>query len=239
MGRPLPRPAADPPTAMVRSTNAANGCNLAAAAVSLAYPSVVGGRHHEAIGPITMNATASFHDHVFRRASGYIELGELLVTGESAPPPVATKLLRRALAELDQLPAERRTGADACLLEGEALRALGDWEAAVPALTRAAEAKPGPLEAWLGLGWCWKRLGRLDEAIAALDRGLLVFPDQPILFYNLACYHSLAGDVQAAIDHLTKAIALDNRFRDLTGTERDFDAIRSDPRFVAATHVHV
>jgi tetratricopeptide (TPR) repeat protein len=186
-----------------------------------------------------MNATAGIHDHLFRRASGYIELGELLVTGEAAPPPVATKLLRRALAELDQLPAERRTEVDACLLEGEALRALGEWEAAIPALTRAANGRPGRLEAWLGLGWCRKRLGRLDEAIAALDRGLLVFPDQPILLYNLACYHSLAGDVQAAIDHLAGAIALDDRFRDLTGAERDFDAIRSDPRFVAATHVHV
>jgi hypothetical protein len=43
----------------------------------------------------------------------------------------------------------------------------------------------------------------------------------------------------AAIDHLTRAIAIDDRFRDLTGHERDFDAIRSDPRFVAATSVTV
>jgi hypothetical protein len=57
--------------------------------------------------------------------------------------------------------------------------------------------------------------------------------------YNLACYHSLAGNVPAAIENLTQAIALDARFRDLTGKERDFDPIRADPRFVAATHVTV
>jgi len=47
------------------------------------------------------------------------------------------------------------------------------------------------------------------------------------------------GEVAAAIDYLTRAIAIDARFRDLTGAERDFDPIRSDPRFVAATHVIV
>ena len=49
----------------------------------------------------------------------------------------------------------------------------------------------------------------------------------------------MAGDVSAAVDHLTKAISIDDRFRDLTGEERDFDPIRSDPRFLAATHVVV
>ena len=48
-----------------------------------------------------------------------------------------------------------------------------------------------------------------------------------------------AGDVAAAVEHLTRAISIDDRFRDLTGQERDFDPIRGDPRFVAATHVVV
>jgi tetratricopeptide (TPR) repeat protein len=176
---------------------------------------------------------------LLRHAAGYIELAELLVDGEGPTPPSARKLLDRSLATLAELPADIRGQADASLLEGEALRALGDWQAALGPLTRSAEAAPGRLEAWLGLGWCLKRLGRLDEAIGALDRGRQASPQQPVLLYNLACYHSLAGNVPAAIDHLAQAIALDDRFRDLTGTERDFDPIRSDPRFVAVTHVTV
>ena len=73
----------------------------------------------------------------------------------------------------------------------------------------------------------------------ALRSGLEAAPGQPLLLYNLACYHSLAGDVTAAVDHLTRAISIDDRFRELTGNERDFDPIRGDPRFVAATHVVV
>jgi tetratricopeptide (TPR) repeat protein len=176
---------------------------------------------------------------ILRRASGYLELGELLLEGEAAAPPTACRLFRRALTELSQLDEADRRDAAAALLEGESLRALGEWEAALPPLTRAAHATPAHLEAWLGIGWCLKRLDRLQAAIAALAEGLEAFPNQPVLHYNLACYHSLAGNVPVAIDHLARAIAIDDRFRDLTGHERDFDAIRSDPRFVAATSVTV
>jgi len=176
---------------------------------------------------------------LLRRAAGYLELGELLVEPNDPTPATACRLLERSLEELGRLPPEVRSAAIASLIEGEALRAMGRWEEALVPLTRAAEGDPKRFEAWLGLGWCLKRLDRLGDAIRALEKGLAASAKQPILLYNLACYHSLAGNVAAAIDHLTRAIALDGRFRDLTGTEPDFDPIRSDPRFVAATHMVV
>lgn len=174
-----------------------------------------------------------------RRAAGYIELGELLVDGDAPIPASARVVLGRAIAELSHLRHEDRLGPVASILEGEALRAAGEWEAALEPFTRAIADGRGALEAWLGLGWCRKRLGDLPAAIAALERGVAVFPRQAILLYNLACYHALAGDVAAAVERLTQAISLDPRFRDLTGTEHDFDPIRADPRFVAATSVTV
>jgi tetratricopeptide (TPR) repeat protein len=176
---------------------------------------------------------------LLRRAAGYLELGELLVDPNEATPPTACRLLERSLVELGQLSAEVRAAPLASLIEGEALRAMGRWSEALVPLRRAAAGDPKRFEAWLGLGWCLKRLDRLADAIRALEAGLAASAKQPVLLYNLACYHSLAGNVAAAIDHLTRAIALDGRFRDLTGTEPDFDPIRSDPRFVAATHVVV
>lgn len=176
---------------------------------------------------------------ILREASGYVELGELLVEADSPTPPHAAKLLLRGLATLELLPEPTRSRADARLLEGEALRALGRFDAAIVPLTSVADEHPQRVEAWLGLGWCLKRLGRLDAAIDMLRRGLEASPQQPILFYNLACYYSLGGNVAAAVEHLTQAIALDDRFRDLTQLERDFDPIRKDPRFLAVTHVTV
>jgi len=176
---------------------------------------------------------------ILREASGYIELGELLVQPDGPVPLSAEKLLNRALAMLATLPEPTRSTPVAKLLEGEALRASGRWEESLAALRLVAEQEPKRLESWLGMGWCLKRLGRLDEAIAALGQGLAASPREPILLYNLACYHALAGRVQAAIEHLTNAISLDDRYRDLTLAERDFDPIRKDPRFVAITHVTV
>jgi tetratricopeptide (TPR) repeat protein len=176
---------------------------------------------------------------ILGQAAGYIELGELLVETDKPVPESARKLLLRALRVLDELPEPTRSKPDAKLLEGEALRALGCWQDAITPLTLVSQEDPLRLESWLGLGWCLKRLGRLDEAIAMLERGIEAAPRQPILHYNLACYLSLDGNVQAAIEHLTLAIAIDGRFRDLTEVEPDFDPIRTDPRFVAVTTVTV
>ncbi|MFM8497488.1 MAG: TPR end-of-group domain-containing protein [Planctomycetia bacterium] len=176
---------------------------------------------------------------ILRQATGYIELGELLVEADSPLPASARRLLDRALALLSELPEPTRSLPGTQMLEGEALRALGRWEDALDPLRAVTSQEPDRLEAWLGIGWCLKRLGRLDEAIAVLEQGLEATPLQPILHYNLACYLSLGGRVQGAIEHLARAISIDGRFRDLTEVEPDFDPIRADPRFVAATSVTV
>ena len=176
---------------------------------------------------------------ILRQASGYVELAELLVDGDRPTPESARILLVRALETIDELPEPTRSMPDAKLLEAEAMRAMGQWEDAIGPFELVVENDPKRLEAWLGLGWCFKRLGRLPKAIEVLEQGLEASPDQPILHYNLSCYFSLGGDVQAAIEHLTKAISIDKRFRDLTQIEPDFDPIRSDPRFVAVTHLTV
>jgi tetratricopeptide (TPR) repeat protein len=176
---------------------------------------------------------------ILRQATGYIELGELLVETDKPVPASAERILTRALALLAELPEPTRSLPATRMLEGEALRALGRWEDALDPLRAVTTDDPHRLEAWLGIGWCLKRLGRLDEAIAVLEQGLEATPQQPILHYNLACYLSLGGKAPAAIEHLTRAIAIDGRFRDLTEVEPDFDPIRCDPRFVAATSVTV
>ena len=174
---------------------------------------------------------------IFREASGYIELGELLVRPDEPVPRHAKKLLHRGLSALEKLPESSRSRPNAQLLYGEALRCLGRFEDALVSYTTVIQVQPKQIEAWLGIGWCLKRMGRLHDAIQFLKKGLMASPKQPILFYNLACYHSLDGNVNAAIEHLTQAIVLDDRFRNLTQIEPDFDPIRKDPRFQAATHI--
>jgi tetratricopeptide (TPR) repeat protein len=69
------------------------------------------------------------------------------------------------------------------------------------------------------------------EAVA--ERLNATVGDHPYAFinYNLACVESLAGRKQDAIEHLSRAIALSERFREYAAGDSDFDAIRDEPAF--------
>ncbi len=51
--------------------------------------------------------------------------------------------------------------------------------------------------------------------------------EDALMLYNLACYESLAGETEAALGHLRRAIGLDPSHRMLAAEDADFDAIRS------------
>jgi len=171
---------------------------------------------------------SSARDHIRlkqieRHAEGYLELG----------------MAQHALDELDELK-EATTGSPRALyLRGEALRELERYPEALKPLRKAAKVDPEDIHVWLALGWCHKRMGRVDLAVKALERALEVEATEPLVQYNLACYLSLVGDKEGALAHLSEALALDPRYRAMVHDEPDFDPIRSDPGFQALTQVIV
>jgi hypothetical protein len=84
----------------------------------------------------------------------------------------------------------------------------------------------------------WDSVRPLYEAGAyaeAADRGrelLDAHPDQPYLFYNVACCESLAGRTADAVVHLGRAIEMWEGCREMAAGDSDFDPIRDDPAFV-------
>jgi tetratricopeptide (TPR) repeat protein len=78
------------------------------------------------------------------------------------------------------------------------------------------------------------RAGRIDEAIDLMLADADAYPDHPGFLYNLACYEALAGRSDDAIDHVTRALELNPRFRQFAETDSDLDSVRDDPRFSAA-----
>jgi hypothetical protein len=56
-------------------------------------------------------------------------------------------------------------------------------------------------------------------------------PDQPYLYYNVACCESLAGRTAEAIEHLRTAIAMWDDCRGMARDDSDFDSIRDLPAF--------
>ena len=134
-------------------------------------------------------------------------------------------------------------------LDGETVDApVGTFVFAPPGVKRTAFAQePGttiivvggvPGSAAESLGWeLWAPLNPLYEAgsyTEAADRGrelVAEHPDYPVLFYNLACCESLAGQAEDANDHLRRAIELSDQFRASAREDSDFDPIREEPGF--------
>jgi hypothetical protein len=51
------------------------------------------------------------------------------------------------------------------------------------------------------------------------------------LHYNVACCESLAGRGDEAVEHLCRAIATWDGFREMAKGDGDFDPIRGEPAF--------
>ncbi|MGQ9914099.1 MAG: TPR end-of-group domain-containing protein [Thermogutta sp.] len=153
---------------------------------------------------------------ILREAEGYLGLG----------------MPEHALRTLDRLVPDKTDWVPP-LLRGEALRDLGRFAEAVPYLEEVVRLRPDRLEAYVALGWCHKRLGRVDLACADLEAALLQNPEDALVLYNLSCYYSLSHRVENAIECLRRALELEPEYRFLIPQESDFDPIREDPRFRA------
>jgi tetratricopeptide (TPR) repeat protein len=73
--------------------------------------------------------------------------------------------------------------------------------------------------------------GKYAEAAEVGRRLVADRPDQPYLFYNLACCESLAGRTDEAVDHLRRAIEMWDGCREMAKRDPDFDTVRDEPRF--------
>jgi tetratricopeptide (TPR) repeat protein len=76
------------------------------------------------------------------------------------------------------------------------------------------------------------RAKRYDEAKRLLLEGLEHHPKNLGLTYDLACVEALAGDREAALEHLEQAFE-SPRLREWAKQDTDLDSLRDDPRFTA------
>jgi tetratricopeptide (TPR) repeat protein len=176
---------------------------------------------------------------LLREAEGYLDLVTSCADELKLQTIHRDRLAQRALAVLDSIHTEGLDREDLLYLRGQAYRVMERHHEAIKWLGEATEVNPDNLHTWLALGWCQKRIGRLDLAIQSLEEALSVAPDHAIVYYNLACYWSLANNAKLAIAYLSRAFDIDSSYRDLVPAESDFDAIRQHPSFLELTSVIV
>jgi tetratricopeptide (TPR) repeat protein len=92
---------------------------------------------------------------------------------------------------------------------GNVLVELKQPEEAEAAYRRAIELDPNNAWGYGNLGWLFYRQNHLEKAIAGTERALALAPNDPMLPYNLALFHLVAGQTDRALDLYAGTLAPD------------------------------
>jgi serine/threonine protein kinase/tetratricopeptide (TPR) repeat protein len=101
----------------------------------------------------------------------------------------------------------------------------------VKAAERAVMLNPGDSRAYYLGAINLERIGESEKAQEWANRALKLDPSHPVMLYNLACFHSVAGRVDVAIDHVERALELGFLHKEWYLTDSDLENIRELPRF--------
>jgi tetratricopeptide (TPR) repeat protein len=74
--------------------------------------------------------------------------------------------------------------------------------------------------------------GDYEEALAKQLVVVEKQPENPIAHFNAGCFAARAGRADEAIEHLRRAVEINERIKELMATDEDMDSIREDQRFV-------
>jgi tetratricopeptide (TPR) repeat protein len=101
-------------------------------------------------------------------------------------------------------------GASTFIEKGWSRISLGDYAAAETALTKALELAPNELQAIALLGWAQMHQEKYDEALMNFQRVMMKEPANALARINVGYICLRKGIFGEAIEHLSKAIRLDN-----------------------------
>ncbi len=142
-------------------------------------------------------------------ANGYMELG----------------MLKEAGSELDAIAPTDRLRSEVLLMRSKLYMESQNWEVMAAVSKQLAEQLPDSPHAWTNWAYALREMNRNEEAKEVALHGLALHPQEPILWFNLACYCSLLGEFQDASDHLDSAIKLDKDFEKESVEDPDLEGL--------------
>ena len=143
-------------------------------------------------------------------------------------------------------------GAATFEIDGETIEApAGSFVHVRPTATRKATAKndgttilvvggtpgkayePAPAEA--AEAFSAYNEGDYEGALAKQRTVVEKRPGDPVAHFNAGCFAARAGLADEAIEHLARAVEINERIKELMATDEDLDSIRDDQRFAELT----
>jgi len=95
----------------------------------------------------------------------------------------------------------------------------------------ALEGEPTQVDILVNLGELYTRAGLFEKGLKVDQRLVEVEPDEPSFHYNLACSHSLLGNLDVAFEALTRAIQLGYDKVEHLRDDPDLDNLKKDSRY--------
>ena len=145
-----------------------------------------------------------------RYANGYLELG----------------MLDYASVELEAIPSSDRLTHDVIALRSRFFLEANDWNALEDEARLLTENYPHDPYGWVNWAYALREQELTQEAKVVAAQALKLHPKEAILWFNLACYCSLLGELPVASKHLDQAIALDPAFKEEGATDPDLRDLR-------------
>jgi len=96
-----------------------------------------------------------------------------------------------------------------------------------------ARRDPTYIEALQILGDAYTKSGQWDKGLLIDKRLAKLCPENPLVFYNLACSYSLVNQLDRAISALRKAVKLGYSDAQWLNKDPDLENLRRDSRFEA------
>jgi predicted Zn-dependent protease len=148
----------------------------------------------------------------FRIAEGYAELG----------------MLDDALTQLDELDPEYRDRLEILRMRVDVVVQKRDWPSGLQLSLRICAVHPSESCGYIRAAFCLHELGRTSEAKQTLLAGPAALLDEPIYYYNLACYEAVLDNLEQAKVYLRASIRLDKSFRELAKGDPDLQRIKGE-----------
>ena len=128
-----------------------------------------------------------------------------------------------ATRELEGITAENRDHPAVLEVRWHICARTRKWDAALDLASALIQSAPEHPLGWVHRSYCLHELKRTEEARDNLLRVVDKFPDDPIMRYNLACYHCRLGRLDQARIWLRKAFAIADKAKLKDMALRDTD----------------
>lgn len=136
-------------------------------------------------------------------------------------------MLAEAEDELARIEEPWASSAPVLAVRVTVLQERKDWARARDCASAWVRLEPGEPASWISWAYATRRADSLPAAQEILRDAVRHHPEEPTIQFNLGCYACQRGDLSAARTYVDRAIALDDKFRELAATDPDLAPLRA------------